>query len=460
MKRRYMIILTLLLAAPACLSARGLSQTQGKPASGTFAKKLQLHNLNTISYKSKIVNGNYLAEEDILLGPASGENAAVQSRGAGYGLASSLWQNGIVPYQFPADFSDQATQARVLEAIQHWNLNSSIRLVERNASNASQLPDYIEFVPSTGCASYVGRVGGKQELWVAPACQTGSIIHEIGHALGLLHEHTRIDRDSYIVVNYDNVREGKEHNFAIPQGDTRDLGAYDYESIMHYSRYAFSSNGLATITPVADIGDIDMGQRDYLSNGDIQSINEMYGTDLHLDSVMPEFIAADEPFSIEADVTNIGTRGASEVLVIVDLDDSNQLDSYGGEGWECRQHTTQILCGRSQLGDYQQSILDLQFLAASGTVGNIDITLTSRTWDYDLSNNGPLGEDFSTQIAHDSFFSEPMDAAAYSSSDGGSSTTTASAASSAGGGGSENFLNLFLLGMLFLLRKSPLRQSS
>ncbi|KIH54283.1 hypothetical protein ANCDUO_15571 [Ancylostoma duodenale] len=35
---------------------------------------------------------------------------------------------------------------------------------------------------------------------------SGGIAHEVGHALGLEHTHTRHDRDDYLIVNWTNVQ--------------------------------------------------------------------------------------------------------------------------------------------------------------------------------------------------------------------------------------------------------------
>ena len=46
-------------------------------------------------------------------------------------------------------------------------------------------------------------VGGEQKIWLREYCGVGAVIHEIGHAVGLLHEHQRNDRDTYIWVSSD-----------------------------------------------------------------------------------------------------------------------------------------------------------------------------------------------------------------------------------------------------------------
>lgn len=57
------------------------------------------------------------------------------------------------------------------------------------------------------------------------------------------------DRDNYIKILYDNVKPGKEYNFRKfgSQLVTHFGQNYDYASIMHYSRYAFTSNDKPTI---------------------------------------------------------------------------------------------------------------------------------------------------------------------------------------------------------------------
>ena len=96
------------------------------------------------------------------------------------------------------------------------------------------------------------------------------------HALGLLHEQSRPDRDEYVIVHLENIEVGATNNFrkVLPSST---LGKpYDYGSVMHYPTNAFSANGKETITPIQPLEGKIVGQRNEASDRDILDIQLLY----------------------------------------------------------------------------------------------------------------------------------------------------------------------------------------
>lgn len=180
------------------------------------------------------------------------------------------WPRGIVPYEIdPAMPGKQ----RITNAINHIHQNTRIRLVPRTTANASQYQNYVRFVSKDGCWSHVGMRGGMQEISLGTGCGFGASVHEILHAIGLWHEQSREDRNNFVTINLQNIPANRRHNFNQHITDGDDINTYDYGSLMHYGRFAFSMNGQPTIVPH---GGQAIGQRNGMSAGDIAAVRAIY----------------------------------------------------------------------------------------------------------------------------------------------------------------------------------------
>nr|QNH72409.1 toxin candidate TRINITY_DN16695_c0_g1_i1 [Isarachnanthus nocturnus] len=182
------------------------------------------------------------------------------------------WPEGKVPYTISSLLSQPARKV-VEQAIKMYRKKTCVTFEKRFKQK-----NYVSFVPGQGCYSAVGMQGGRQEITISSRCETkGTILHEIMHALGFHHEHSRFDRDNYVNILWWNVQPGAEKNFevnSLEEQNTFNL-PYDYDSILHYNKKAYSKNGEDTIQANYD-PDRQLGSFGKFSSLDIEKLKYVY----------------------------------------------------------------------------------------------------------------------------------------------------------------------------------------
>jgi hypothetical protein len=181
-----------------------------------------------------------------------------------------LWPKGNLPYYIQPDVENPD---RILQAVAMFD-GTAVHLTPYHNED-----DVLVFEQAEkDCLSYVGKMVGKQPIWISPECKPDDIAHEILHALGFVHEQNRADRDSYIAVNFDNIDERYLDNFAkLPRDFMRvsGLGPFDFQSLMMYPQWMFAKNGQSTMEPLQR--DKLIAPSSSLSPGDIDRLNRAYG---------------------------------------------------------------------------------------------------------------------------------------------------------------------------------------
>ncbi|UYV68859.1 hypothetical protein LAZ67_6001294 [Cordylochernes scorpioides] len=161
----------------------------------------------------------------------------------------------------------------IRKAMKYFKKNTCIRFVPRKKQ-----VDYIYIDAGNGCYSSLGRDGGRQIVSLGEGCESfGTILHQLNHAVGFDHEHSRSDRDDYIEILWDNIDEGgKDHFGKLEPHENKLLTPFDFDSIMLYGPKYYSKNGRPTIKAKSGITIIDINDKTVLSKGDIERINKLY----------------------------------------------------------------------------------------------------------------------------------------------------------------------------------------
>ncbi|KAM9352314.1 uncharacterized protein ABDE67_007168 [Symphorus nematophorus] len=175
-----------------------------------------------------------------------------------------------VPYTISNVFSSR--EVSIIErGLQSFHDVSCIHLVRRTSQR-----DYLKIQSLNGCYSYIGRRNYGQDLSLqrSGCVYYDTVQHEVLHALGFHHEQKRSDRDQYIRILLENVTPGWE--YAFDKINTLNQGTpYDYNSVMQYSKYAFSKNNQPTMLPIPD-PNVPFGTATEMSQNDITRLNRLY----------------------------------------------------------------------------------------------------------------------------------------------------------------------------------------
>ena len=188
------------------------------------------------------------------------------------GFTGQKWTNNAIYYEFDANVTLE-NQARWIEAAAEWAAVANLYFLPRTTE-----PNFIHVQDANVNNSYVGMIGGSQEMNIANWSFKYIIVHEIGHALGLRHEQSRSDRDAYVTILLENV--DPSNHWIFNKHASINYTPYDFDSKMHYGKNFFTINEFNSVEPKApyEAWLNVIGQRDHLSIYDGVGMAARYGT--------------------------------------------------------------------------------------------------------------------------------------------------------------------------------------
>ncbi|KAL8573558.1 hypothetical protein ACOMHN_047829 [Nucella lapillus] len=206
----------------------------------------------------EVTDLDMLGLADDVIGPESEEDGMIrykrssQSEGEGHGEANhrqkrgivinepeKFWTNGYVPYVMDMSKLSEKDKTSISLCMAFMEQHTCIRFIPWNSTTKALYglanDGHLKFTHLYACSSQLGNdYARNKDGQGIMCCFPATCIHELGHALGLRHEHAHYDKG---VIRRDWLKQSASQipRYAeIQEGEAR-FTQFDFSSPMHYS---------------------------------------------------------------------------------------------------------------------------------------------------------------------------------------------------------------------------------
>ena len=247
-----------------------------------FASGCAMKSATSPGDSADIDTENSIVSDDMILDTHEMKPAGVQEGAKGFTAYSSVpWTGGVIPVLFDSTVSS-TRRSKFFAQCAIWSTYAKVKCITRTTQAKYLL---VTAKDTTNCYTHLGmgsttaiRVFNFGMNWCWD--YDWAILHDIGHVMGLMHEHQRSDRDAYIQMLPSNILPAFAFAFDILT-TSQNVTPYDFRSIMQYPSYSYAISGKKSIVARPAYASqqqyLDV-QPKVLSKGDKITIQKIYGS--------------------------------------------------------------------------------------------------------------------------------------------------------------------------------------
>ncbi|XP_076465481.1 uncharacterized protein LOC143297173 [Babylonia areolata] len=192
--------------------------------------------------RTQLIESGYLDDEDPVEHPERKRRSLSRQKRFVSTERTYVWPKGIVPFDFNMNTTNEYYRFEALVAMTRYHKYTCIRFVpwvleETKAKYGLDEESHITITKVDGCKASQGNQHSASGQFNS-CCSRGPCTHELGHSLGLWHEHQSPLRDTIMKLDRSKVPDGKGWTYN-ERAEGTEVYQYDTTNTMHYGGSVF-----------------------------------------------------------------------------------------------------------------------------------------------------------------------------------------------------------------------------